>query len=97
MGSKPNPAEVGPRLKLLRHALGHEKQTTMVAFLGLPVTTQHWNNWERERNVPTTGQARHIAMKTRVTVDWIYWGERAGLPLHIAERLDQTERMASRA
>ncbi len=91
MTSRPNPEEVGRRLRLLRYALGHERQTSMVAFLGRPVTIQHWNNWERGRNVPTVSQARHVAMKTRVNVDWIYWGDKANLPFSMVELLERTE------
>jgi len=89
MNLRPVPEEVGARLRLLRQALDHDRQTSMVAFLGKPITVQHWNNWERGRSVPSSAQARHIAMKTRVTVDWIYWGERAGLPVQIADLLDK--------
>jgi hypothetical protein len=89
MSLRPDPADVGARLELLRHALGHRKQTTMVAFLGPPITPQHWNNWKQGKAVPSAPQARHIAMKTRVTMDWIYWGDRAGLPVNVAELLDR--------
>jgi transcriptional regulator with XRE-family HTH domain len=92
MNTRPNPVEVGQRLRLLRFALGHRKQTSMVAFLRRPtVTVQHWNNWERGRSFPPIHMARLIAMKALVTVDWLYWGERGGLPLNTVELLDRTE------
>lgn len=97
MGTRPDPEEVALRLQLLRLALGHNRQSAMVAFLDGPVSAQHWNNWERARNVPTTAQARHIATKTRVTVDWIYWGERGGLPLNMVELLDRADRKINRS
>lgn len=89
--------EVANRLYLLRLALGHESQVSMVKFLDKPFTVQLWNNWERGRNLPDLAQARAISRKTGATVDWIYWAERAGLPLHLAQRLEEVGRQISRA
>ncbi len=91
----PDPEEVGKRLKLLRIVLGFHHQNAMTRFLGESVITpQNWNNWERARHVPNIAQARHIAMKCRVTSDWIYWDDTAGLPLNMAQRLAEAENEA---
>jgi hypothetical protein len=34
-----------------------------------------------------TTRARLVAVNTQVTVDWIYWGERAGLPFRTVQLL----------
>jgi DNA-binding XRE family transcriptional regulator len=86
------PEEVAQRLQVLRLALGYASQIAMVKFLGNPITTQQWNNWERGRSQPDLMRARIIARKTGATVDWIYWNERAGLPFHLVEKLDKVER-----
>lgn len=89
--------DVAHRLRILRYALNRETQVAMVKFLGPPITSQHWNNWERARQVPDLPQARRIALRTGITVDWLYWGNTAGLPLNLAARLQEVEAEANRA
>lgn len=88
----PDKAEVGRRLGILRRALGYERQNKMTAFLGERISPQQWNNYERGSSLPTIANARFIAMKCRVTVDWLFWGERAGLSVQMSDMLDDIER-----
>jgi transcriptional regulator with XRE-family HTH domain len=90
--SAPDKAEVGQRLNVLRRALGYTQQNKMAAFLGDRITITQWNNWELGKHLPHIANARYIAMKCRVTTDWILFGDRAGLTLGMAERLDEIER-----
>lgn len=93
----PNPEEVGRRLRHLRLAWNFSKQVAWVKFLGEPITTSQWNNWEKAQSIPDMIRARHVAMKAKVTTDWIWWGDRAGLPVSMALLLDEVERAEAEA
>ncbi len=81
--------EVAERLIALRESLGYHRPIDFVRFLATKaITAQHLTNWESGRNTPSISAARHIALKTRVTTDWIFWGDRAGVPHHMIEKLD---------
>lgn len=85
--------EIGWRIRILREALGYKKATAFAAWVGLS-SPQQLSNYERGRKRIELSLAIMICRKTHVTLDWIYRGERAGLPLHLAEaiqtRLDQS-------
>jgi hypothetical protein len=87
---RPDPVEVGERLRLLRFAFGHRQQTSMVNLSGLsrdhPALEQLGAGTERPDSLP----GPPISMKTKVTLDWIYWGERGNLTVSMAELLDGT-------
>jgi len=78
---------VANRLKLTREALGY-KPSTIARLMG--VSQQAWTNWERGRMI-TLPAALKLCAVTRVHLDWIYRGIRAGLPRDLSERMAQLE------
>jgi transcriptional regulator with XRE-family HTH domain len=77
-------ASIGARLELLREWRG-AKQKDMAAMAG--VTPQAWNNWIRGRARPDIEQVWDLCRETGVTSDYIYFGDRSGLPLRFVEWL----------
>lgn len=69
------------QLRLFRDAL----QKDMAAVAG--VTPQAWNNWEKGRARPDVEQVYALCRATGVTSDWVYYGDRSGLPLRLVEWL----------
>jgi transcriptional regulator with XRE-family HTH domain len=79
---------VGERLKRTREALGYEGhggQAIWCRFVG--ITPQAWNNYESGLNRISLDQAFKVCAATGVTLDWIYFGDRSGLPVRIASQL----------
>lgn len=97
MGKSGRPfEEIGARLADLRAAMGYAKrgdQASFAAWLGF--TSSQWNNWEGGSKQPALGSAIKICQKTGATLDWIYRGERSGLPVHLSTRLPDHEKKAS--
>jgi len=87
MKSGESPEAVANRLKLTREALGY-KPSTIARLMG--VSQQAWTNWERGRMI-TLPAALKLCAVTRVHLDWIYRGIRAGLPRDLSERMAQLE------
>lgn len=81
--------DIGRRLLALRLALGH----TQVSFSRLTGISQPTlANYEAGIRRPELDKAILIVQKTAVTLDWLYLGERSGLPgslLAILPALDQ--------
>lgn len=77
---------MGGRLALLRELLG-VTQVAMAARLNMQVT--RWNNYERGvAPVQAPEILRLKRMFPGLTSDWILEGDRKGLTMEIAERLD---------
>ena len=77
---------VGRRLHTLRMALGYaSKQGAFARVLG--ITQQAWNNYESGRRKISVDQALLVMDITGVTLDWIYCGHSAGVPLALSERI----------
>jgi transcriptional regulator with XRE-family HTH domain len=86
---------IGARLKLTREALGYQTQAAWCAFLGGWMSTQKWNNYERARDRIPVDHALRISQAVGVSLDWIYRGEPALLPLQVAtalRRLNEAKR-----
>lgn len=77
-------ADIGMRLRALSQALGHN-QSSFAAMVGL--TQPAMNNYMRGLRRPDLDAAIQIAARTGVTLDWLYLGERAGLPARLLEVL----------
>lgn len=70
-------ADIGRRLIALRQALGFNQS----AFAQLVEISQPAiNNYERAIRRPEIDVAIKIQMRTGATLDWIYLGDRSGLP-----------------
>lgn len=83
------------RLRHLREMLGIT-QVAMAARLGMQVT--RWNNYERGVGpVQAPEILRLKRMFPGLTSDWILEGDRKGLTMEIAERLDAVAEAAAPA
>ena len=84
--------DIGRRITALREALNLNK-TAFGALIGTsqPAVSQYESGARR----PELDVAQRIRMRTGVTLDWIYEGDRSGLPLRLATELpDLSERQA---
>jgi transcriptional regulator with XRE-family HTH domain len=91
-----SPADIGRRIAALRLALD-KNQSAFAALVGL--TQPALNNYERGLRRPELDKAMLIVARTGVTLDWLYLGERSGLPQRLLELIaafDQSEPQAER-
>lgn len=77
-------AKTGARLRATRRALGLSQRDAAKAA---GVSEQRWSNWERGEHLLDVGAAMRFADRFRLTLDWLYRGDPAGLPFGLAERL----------
>lgn len=82
---------IGKRLEITRLALGYRKQTAIVAALGSNFSAALWNNWERGRDRPSLDLANMLCRRFQLTLDWIYRGDRGGLPLRLIQEIETVE------
>ncbi|MBB3996900.1 helix-turn-helix transcriptional regulator [Aureimonas pseudogalii] len=75
---------IGQRLIQTRAALGMS-QADFARFLDF--STAALSNYETGLRRPNLDQAFVIVRRTGVTLDWIYFGDRSGLPLRLAEKI----------
>lgn len=75
---------IGERIIQTREAL-EMSAADFARFVGL--STQALSNYETGYRRPQLDQAVQIVRRTGVTLDWIYFGVRAGLPMRIAVKL----------
>lgn len=78
-------SDIGWRISVLREALGYPNAAQFAAYVGW--TPQQLNNYQRGSKRPEVTMATRLCNRTGVTLDWIYRGERAGLPLHLANAI----------
>jgi transcriptional regulator with XRE-family HTH domain len=76
--------DIARRLVVLRQALGYN-QTAFAALIG--TTPSAVNNYESGFRRPSLEVARDIVLRTGATLDWLYLGNRGGLPAHLLARL----------
>ena len=69
--------DIARRMVALRESLGMN-QSAFAAYVG--ISQPAMNNYERALRRPDLDVAIGIQSKTGVTLDWLYLGERAGLP-----------------
>lgn len=79
---------VAKRLKAIRKARKVSTQLDMANLIG--ASENQYNNWERGLPLPA-GFAIKIAARTGVTLDYIYRGDISGLPLWLANELDDDD------
>lgn len=75
---------IAERLIRLRHATGLT-QSAFAAAAGIAANT--YNHYERAKSRPELDKATLICDRFHVTLDWLYFGEMAGLPYQTVERL----------
>lgn len=85
--------DIGRRLKALRESLGMN-QSAFAVLCG--VSAPAINNYEQAIRRPELDVALVIRARTGATLDWIYEGERGGLPGHLLERLPELSEQAPR-
>lgn len=96
MAKPPNPAStasVAERCVLTREASGY-KQAQFAKRVGMSM--QAWNNCERGVNRISLDSAIKVCEGAGVTLDWIYRGISAHLPIEIATEIMRLQREASR-
>lgn len=87
-----SPRAIGRRITVLRNAM----KLNMTAFAETIGTTQSAvSQYESGKRRIDLDVALRIRLKTGVTLDWIYEGDRSGLPLRLATTLpDLSEEQA---
>lgn len=80
---------IAERLKLTREALGL-KQAAFARMVG--IEPQAVNNYETGLRGISVDQAVKICAATGISLDWIYRGISAGLPVNLATALQQKQR-----
>ena len=76
--------EIGKRITAVREMLGMNK-TAFAAFLD--VTQPAISQYEDGKRRPDLDVGIRIRLRTGVTLDWIYEGDRGGLPIRLANSL----------
>lgn len=90
-GDGPDPLAVQRRLRILQEYLECESQAEFAAKLDL--TPSHLNHFMRPNEPRELPKRVLITIRERysIGVDWMWFGERAGLPLAVVEKLDRAE------
>lgn len=83
-------AGMGRRLTLLRLALGLNQREMAEKFNCAP---PRWNSYEKGRTPIQIQEAIQLAQSYGVSLDWLYRGDPAMMPLHLIEKIDQIEEM----
>lgn len=73
--------EIAARLVLSREAMGL-KANALCRLAG--IKTAAYSQWENGRGAPRLDQARLLRRTLGYTLDWIYEGDRSGLPMKLA-------------
>jgi transcriptional regulator with XRE-family HTH domain len=76
---------VGLRVKSLRLALGFQSQGAFADAIG--VKRGEVAAWECGDRRPSPAKAFPMAEKFGVTLDWLFYGRKSGLPYGLAEKL----------
>lgn len=76
--------DIATRLRALLAALG-QTQTGFAQLVG--ISQPALNNYLKGIRRPDIDVAIQIQLRTGVTLDWLYLGERSGLPAHLLEKL----------
>jgi transcriptional regulator with XRE-family HTH domain len=91
-----NAAAIGARLRLIRIAYGlaqgHKREMSQTEFAKLcGISLSAWNNAETGDNRIGIDNALSVVRQTGVSLDFIYRGERGGLPHIIALEISKLE------
>lgn len=87
-------ADIAKRIVALREALGHN-QSAFAALVG--ISQPAMNNYERGLRRPDLDVAVRIHQRTGVTLDWLYMGNRSGLPAHLLALLPDISASVTKA
>lgn len=87
--------DIGRRIRLLRKALGYDNAAQFAAHAGL--SPQQISNWETGKTRPEVSMAIKLCVRTGATLDFIYWGRDAGLPLNLATAIQDYRRRSEPA
>lgn len=87
MFSEFSPKSVGQRLRLLRVAKGINVQKTMATMLD--ASASQYSNWENGIQMIPVEAATKVCGLTGATLDYIYHGNSAALPMFLASALKE--------
>lgn len=76
--------DIARRLIALRESMGYS-QSGFAKLLD--ITPSQMNNYEQAVRTISLPIARRVRLKTGATLDWIYDGERAGMPFNLLSKL----------
>lgn len=86
-------SDIAMRIDALMATLGHN-QTSFALLVG--ISQPALNNYLKGIRRPDLDVAIQMQLRTGVTLDWLYLGDRAGLPSRLLETLpDLSRRVAS--
>lgn len=86
--------DVVKRLKALREWAGYDSQTAFAEWMG--IGGPEWNHYETGRRPLTLKAANILRARLRVTLDWIYHGDRSGLSIEVDRSLPRIDDMHRR-
>lgn len=86
--------DIARRLIVLMHALGY-KQAAFASLIG--ISQPALNNYLQGIRRPSLDVAIDIQVKTGVTLDWLYLGDRSGLPAKLMAALPDLSDRSKRA
>lgn len=89
-----SPDDIAARLELLRQWTGKNQRAFAEAS---DVTPSEWSVYERGRRALPLNVALKLKRRWRVSLDWIYYGDRAGLSVEVDRTLPQLHHRAQRA
>lgn len=87
-------ADIARRIEALMAAL-EQNQTGFAMLIG--ISQPALNNYLKGIRRPDIDVAIQMSVRTGVTLDWLYTGERAGLPSRLLEKLPDLSRRAASA
>jgi transcriptional regulator with XRE-family HTH domain len=76
---------IAARLQKARKALGFKTQKEFAERVGIQGPT--YNQWEKAKAYPDLQFAIRLRDEYNLSLDWIYLGDPAGLPYHMAKLL----------
>lgn len=86
----PSRDDVAARLEMLRIWAGYDSQSAFAVHTGL--TPSEWNHFETGRRPLSISAAHKLRQRWRVTLDWLYYGDRSGLSVELANSLPILDR-----
>lgn len=84
-----SPEDSADRLALLREWAGFDNQSAFARRTGL--NPSEWNHMESGRRALSMTVAAKLRLQWRVTLDWLYYGDRAGLSMEVSNSLPRLD------
>lgn len=82
--------EISKRLKLLRAAMEIPSQVEFATRYGFSMA--QWNNFERGYSLPHASAIRLVQQIHGLSLDWIYFGNTAGMASGLLRKIELAER-----